>query len=63
VPRDYESKIPDSLKAALNYPGFSRPGSDRGALLVPSDRLTELRRDYVAAGGHPVNRRYGWVHR
>ena len=66
VPSDYERRIPDSLKATLNYPGFSKPGSDRGALLVPTppnDRLAALRQDYVAAGGHPDNRRYGWIHR
>lgn len=63
VPRDYEGRIPEFLKAALDYPGFSKPGSDRGAVLVPADRLTDLRNDYVAAGGHPVNRRYGWIHK
>src|SRR5918992_270136 len=46
VPADYEKRIPESLKATLNYPGFSRPGADRGALyLPPNDRLTALRED------------------
>jgi hypothetical protein len=64
VPADYERRIPDSLKATLNYPGFSKPGSDRGALYVPQDdKLAAVRKDYVAAGGHPENRRYGWIHR
>jgi hypothetical protein len=66
VPSDYERRIPEGLKATLNFPGFSKPGSDRGALLVPTppnDRLAALRQDYVAAGGHPDNRRYGWIHR
>ena len=66
VPANYEERIPESLKAALNFPGFSKPGSDRGALLVPTppnDRLATLRQDYIAAGGHPDNRRYGWIHR
>ena len=66
VPKDFEARIPDSLKATLNYPGFSKPGSDRGALggyTVPQDKLAALRADYLAAGGHPSNRRYGWVRR
>ncbi|HKQ29311.1 MAG TPA: hypothetical protein VJT77_11975, partial [Burkholderiales bacterium] len=62
VPPDYEQRIPDSLKPTLDFPGFSRPGSDRGALYVPSnDKLAALRDEYVAAGGHPSNRRYGWI--
>jgi hypothetical protein len=64
MPKDYEARIPDSLKATLNYPGFSKPGSDRGAQYsVPNDKLAELRKDYLAAGGHPGNRRYGWIRR
>ncbi|HXL74658.1 MAG TPA: amidohydrolase family protein, partial [Burkholderiales bacterium] len=55
VPKDYEARIPDRLKATLNYPGYSKPGSDRG------DRLSKLREDYLAAGGYPSNRRYGWI--
>jgi hypothetical protein len=55
VPKDYESRIPDKLKATLNFPGYSKPGSDRG------DKLTELRDEYLAAGGHPSNKRYGWI--
>jgi hypothetical protein len=62
VPPDYERRISDSLKATLNYPGHSKPGADRGVLYsVPNDKLTALREDYLAAGGHPNNRRYGWV--
>jgi hypothetical protein len=64
VPNDYERLIPDSLKATLNFPDFSKPGSDRGASYsVPNDKLAELRADYLAAGGHPGNRRYGWIQR
>ncbi|HXM80633.1 MAG TPA: amidohydrolase family protein [Burkholderiales bacterium] len=67
LPKDYEGRIPDGLKATLNYPGYSKPGSDRGALeeryTVPNDRLAELRADYLTAGGHPSNRRYGWIQR
>lgn len=55
VPKDYEARIPDTLKATLNFPGHSRPGADRG------DKLTEIKREYLAAGGHPSNQRYGWV--
>jgi uncharacterized protein len=55
VPADYEKRIPDSLKTTLNFPGYSRPGADRG------DKLTELKREYLAAGGYPENVRYGWV--
>jgi hypothetical protein len=57
VPKDYEARIPDRLKATLNYPGYSKPGSDRG------DKLSKLREDYLAAGGHPSHRRYGWIRR
>jgi hypothetical protein len=66
VPADYEKRMTDGLRATLNFPGFSKPGSDRGALLVPTppnDRLATLRQDYIAAGGHSDNRRYGWIHR
>jgi len=64
VPRDYERLIPDQLKATLDFPGISRPGADRGALYtVPEDKLAALRRDYLAAGGHPSNQRYGWIRR
>src|SRR5881396_3043697 len=55
VPGDYEARIPDRLKATLSYPGYSKPGSDRG------DKLSKLREDYLAAGGYPSNRRYGWI--
>src|SRR5216683_77646 len=55
VPKDYEARIPDLLKATLNYPGYTKPGSDRG------DKLSKLREDYLAAGGHPSHRRYGWI--
>jgi uncharacterized protein len=57
IPADYEGRVPDRLKATLNFPGYSRPGSDRG------DKLSRLREDYLAAGGHPSNRRYGWIRR
>ena len=57
VPKDYEARITDPLKATLNFPGYSRPGSDRG------DKLSQLREDYLAAGGHRSNERYGWIWR
>jgi hypothetical protein len=57
VPTDYEARIPDPLKATLNFPGYSRPGADRG------DKLSQLREQYLAAGGHRTNDRYGWVWR
>ena len=57
VPADYEKRIPDSLKTTLNFPGYSKPGADRG------DKLTALKREYLAAGGYPEHRRYGWVRR
>src|SRR5919198_3283855 len=57
VPTDYEKRIPDSLKTTLNFPGYSKPGADRG------DKLTALKREYLAAGGYPEHRRYGWVRR
>jgi len=57
VPPDYEKRITDELKTTLNFPGHSRPGSDRG------DKLAEIKREYLAAGGYPENVRYGWVRR
>ncbi|HYR34807.1 MAG TPA: amidohydrolase family protein, partial [Burkholderiales bacterium] len=57
VPTDYAARIPDPLKATLNFPGHSRPGADRG------DKLSRFREDYLAAGGHRTNDRYGWVWR
>ena len=64
IPKDYEARIPDALKATLNYPGFSKPGSDRGASIeIPRDKLAALKQEYEAAGGHASNRRYGWIRR
>ena len=57
VPKDYEARIPEQLKATLNFPGYSRPGSDRG------DKLSRLREEYLAAGGQRTNDRYGWIYR
>ncbi len=67
VPKDYMRRVPDRLKTILEFPGFAKPGADRGAyedrFIVPQDKLAALRSDYIEAGGLPSNTRYGWVRR
>jgi predicted TIM-barrel fold metal-dependent hydrolase len=50
VPTNFEALIPVSLKKAMEYPRFSR-----------NDRLSTIRRNYLAQGGMPSNKRYGWI--
>lgn len=49
VPADYESRIPDSLKTLMEFPGFT------------ADNMTVMRKIYAEAGGTPSNTRYGWL--
>ena len=58
VPANYASLIPVPLKKMLEF--------DKFALQDPSrmqDKLTRLRREYLAMGGVPDNTRYGWMRR
>ncbi len=67
IPTDYMARVPDRLKTILVFPGFAKPGADRGAFenrfIVPQDKFADLRSDYLEAGGHSSNTRYGWVRR
>jgi uncharacterized protein len=67
VPKNYMARVPDRLKTILEFPGFAKPGADRGAFedrfLVPQDKIAALRSDYIEAGGLPSHTRYGWVRR
>lgn len=58
VPVNYASLIPVPLKKMLEF--------DKFALNDPSkmqDKLSKLRREYMAMGGLPDNTRYGWIRR
>ncbi len=50
VPVNFEPLIPTSLKRTMEFPGF-----------VMEDRLSRMRREYLAMGGVPSNTRYGWL--
>jgi hypothetical protein len=50
VPVNYEALIPVALKKAMEYPQFTL-----------EDNLSRIRRNYLAQGGLPSNKRYGWV--
>jgi hypothetical protein len=49
VPADYESRIPDSLKRELEFPGFA------------ADNMAKFKEKYLALGVEPSNTRYGWI--
>jgi hypothetical protein len=49
VPSDYVSRMSDSLKTIMEFPGFR------------ADRLQRHRDEYLAAGGFRGNTRFGWV--
>jgi hypothetical protein len=49
VPENYESRIPDELKALLEFPGFT------------ADNLSRIKQAYVASEAEPSNMRYGWI--
>jgi hypothetical protein len=50
VPVNYEALIPVALKKAMEYRQFAR-----------DDKLSRIRRNYLAQGGTPSNKRYGWI--
>jgi hypothetical protein len=50
VPANYAALIPVSLKKAMEYPQFAK-----------NDKLSTIRRNYLAQGGMPSNKRYGWI--
>jgi hypothetical protein len=50
VPLNYASLIPVSLKRTMEYAGYAA-----------NDRLSKMRKEYLAAGPAPSNTRYGWV--
>jgi hypothetical protein len=52
VPTDYASRIPDSLKTTMEFPGFAAV-----------DNLAKMRAIYQAVGAQPNNTRYGWLRR
>ena len=55
-------KVPCDFVWVASWISHGKVDKDpHGAHLMPNDRLTALREDYVAAGGHPNNRRYGWI--
>ena len=49
VPRDYASRIPDSLKTILEFPGYT------------ADNLSKVKQRYAELGGGRDNTRYGWI--
>ncbi len=50
VPLNYEALIPISLKRTMEFSGFAL-----------DDKLSRMRREYMAMGGLPSNTRYGWL--
>ena len=50
VPTDYAARIPGELKTLMEFPEA-----------VTADNLSQMKAQYVAAGGQPSNTRYGWV--
>lgn len=51
VPADFESRIPDSLKTLMEFPGYT------------ADNMSRFRQEYIAAGALPEHKRYGWIRR
>jgi uncharacterized protein len=50
VPLNYEALIPITLKKMMEFQGFAM-----------DDKLSKLRREYLASDGLPSNLRHGWV--
>jgi amidohydrolase family protein len=50
VPKDYEQRMPASLKKIMELPGFT------------ADNMSKFKENYVALGSEPGNTRYGWIH-
>ena len=62
VPADYASRIPASLTALMNGPGYPTPVTPvRGASLIPKDNFTKAKKQYAEAGGLRSNERNGWI--
>jgi hypothetical protein len=49
IPADFESRIPETLKTLLEFPGYA------------ADNMTRFRKNYAAAGEAPEHLRYGWI--
>ena len=49
VPADYANRIPDSLKAIMEFPGYV------------ADNLSQMKKIYAEAGAAPSHTRYGWL--
>jgi predicted TIM-barrel fold metal-dependent hydrolase len=56
VPADYASRIPNTLKELLEFPGYSSNMANYTA-----DALSKAKAQYVGLGVEPSNTRYGWV--
>ena len=50
VPANFEALIPVSLKKTMEYPQFTI-----------DDRLSRMRKEFLAQGELPTNTRYGWI--
>jgi predicted TIM-barrel fold metal-dependent hydrolase len=49
VPEDYEDRMGEDLKRILEFPGYT------------ADNMSRFREKYLALGGTPDNRQYGWI--
>jgi predicted TIM-barrel fold metal-dependent hydrolase len=49
VPKDYEKRMPATLKKIMEMPGFT------------ADNMSKFKESYVALGTEPDYKRYGWV--
>ena len=63
VPKNFESQIPDDLKALLEYPGFAKApnGANDPLKGFASDNISKLKARYVQQGVAPDHRRFGWI--
>jgi predicted TIM-barrel fold metal-dependent hydrolase len=50
VPKDYEKRMPASLKKIMEFPGFT------------ADNMSKFKENYIALGSEPSNTCYGWIH-
>src|SRR3989442_15890490 len=49
IPADFESRMPNSLKTLLEFPGFA------------SDNIPKMKQRYLAEGPVPDHSRLGWI--
>jgi predicted TIM-barrel fold metal-dependent hydrolase len=49
VPKDYEKRMPATLKKIMEMPGFT------------ADNMSKFKENYMAIGSEPTYTRYGWV--